>query len=298
MYHTDAVPVTDTLLSGHYDLKTRFTLLYLYDYMNDKNSINFVTFYGGKLHNLSSSNVTILTYYSDDMKETWSNVQHREKLYEGADRNNSRLYAVTEDLKRIYRIRELPALILIMQHEDGSENHLIIDIPDNFSSITLFMLFSDLINIINDNCEESFDVISEKICGPGINLQMGNHMSRLNTKNYIASLVKDKSRKTDYPYTQSDLAYELGISERTLRNKRNSNTFTRDECIYIAVRFGISVQDLNALLRANDHAELGLNNRDGVIRNCILSGYDAWETEKELKKNGYAGIILNPELAE
>ena len=64
------------------DLKniSKYTIIYLYDFRNDKVSYKFVENYGGKLHNLSSLNVTIMTYFETFMVKRWTNVHFRDEI--------------------------------------------------------------------------------------------------------------------------------------------------------------------------------------------------------------------------
>jgi len=282
--------ISDKMIAGKYDIKSNFAILYLYDITSDSTSTKFVSEFGGRLHNLSSSNVSIITYYSLDMVNNWSNVQFREKIK--CEQNKSFfILNMVDEFKRLYDVEKLPAMVVIKNNKNGEEESCNIDLSIYKDVDIIYSVFEDVIKTINDNCEQDFTSIAFKLCGTDANIKNSHNMSNFNTYNYVADLVKNECRERNIKYTQTDLAEELGICVRGLRNKRNGNSFTRDECLYLAIRFGISIQELNSLLRQNNNADLGMNGRDGLIRNCLLSGFDVYQTDDQLKRYGFSSLI-------
>lgn len=277
--------VSNELFQGKYGLKNKYTILFLYDFLEDQISRDFIATYGGKLHNASSINITILTYFSAHMARDWNNVQFRDGIGFGNSEDSYRVMDIIQGLQHAYKIKQLPAAVIIKKGNDEKEESLNIDLSSYKKKEDLYMIFKEMIETINDNCEEDFPTISRKILGTDSYINKDSTMSYFNTSNYVADLVKEKNN------TLLDLALELGISERGLRNKRNNNSFTRDECFYIAIRFGISIKDLNELLRVNDHHELAFEGRDGIIRKSLFDRDDVDTTSQKLKEKGYKGII-------
>ncbi len=72
--------VTDDLLKGRYGLNSEYTILYLYDIKKDPESFEFLDEYGGQIHNITSSNINVLTYFTSGTISGWKNVYHRETL--------------------------------------------------------------------------------------------------------------------------------------------------------------------------------------------------------------------------
>ena len=101
-----------------------------------------------------------------------------------------------------------------------------------------------------------------------------------------ALVKKDKSGLTS-------LANDLHIDVKTLYNKRVSATFTRDECLFIGARFGITVSELNKLLKENGRQELGFAGRDGLVRKALIDDQGLYELIDELEKNGFDGLLKN-----
>lgn len=278
--------VSNELFQGKYGLKNKYTILFLYDFLEDQISKDFITTYGGKLHNASSINITILTYFTFHMARDWNNVQFRDGIGFGKSPEDSyRVMNIIQGLQHAYKIKKLPAAVIIKKDNDEKEESLNIDLSSYKKKEDLYTIFKEMIETINDNCEEDFPTISRKILGNDSYINKDSTISYFNTSNYVADLVKKQNN------TLLDLATELRISERGLRNKRNNNSFTRDECLYIAIRYEIGVKDLNELLRVNDHHELAFEGRDGIIRKSLFNGYDVYKTNQKLKEKGYKGII-------
>ena len=290
--------VTDKLAAGLYDLRSGFTIIYLYDINNDSESSRFIEEYGGKLHNLSSANVTVLTYFPSDTAKKWQNVHFRNRIKSNPNHDGFRVMTVLYDLKTIYGIKELPAMIVAVKDAKGNEGSFCISLV-GYKKEGVFQIFRQVMEIIDDNCEQDISVILDKMAGPDISATNRYGLSQFNTFEYVADLIKDKKR-SGYPCTQLSFAGELGLSEKQLGNKRRHNSFTRNECIFIGVYFRIDLDDLNKLLRANNNVDLGIGGRDGVIRKCILDGKTVEETDEILIKAFGAdqGIIRKKEKKE
>ena len=111
-------------------------------------------------------------------------------------------------------------------------------------------------------------------------------MDDLNLQIYLKDLI-DSEKENNRKYNFTSLARELNINERTLRNKKANNTFKKDECIYIALRFGLSVGELNRLLVQNNCDRLSALGRDGAIMNCLKCKYNYQDSNKFLKEHGW-----------
>lgn len=279
--------VTFDILKGRYSLNSKYSIIYLYDVYNDDLSYNFLNIYGGKLHNESSLFITILTYFTEPMIKRWENVQYR-NIIEPSEEREVKVINNINKLREIYKVKNLPALIVVKQDEDNEES-FVIDLSNYKNADGLYKTFSETINIVNNNCEEEFDKIAIKL--NGISVSKNNNFSNINLSNYIYDLVKSESRNRRSHYTQEDLAEDLGICVRTLSNKRSENSFTRDECLYMGLKFGIDIPELNILLDINNHLRLGLSSRDGIIRKCLFNKCDPYETDEILKKEGYHKLL-------
>ena len=62
--------------------------------------------------------------------------------------------------------------------------------------------------------------------------------------------------------------------------------------MYIAIRFKIPVEDLNMLLRENNHGEIRIDGRDGVILSGLYDQLSIDEVEQQLLDKGYQGIKI------
>lgn len=288
---TEAIDITNKMANGEYNFKTKYTIIFLYEYFKDEESRNFIKFYGGKLHNRSSANITILTYYSPDMG--WDNVQYKEKLQYDRFQNNEKIEALIKNLRKVYNVEELPAIVVVKK---GSKEYCSINLS-NYKKDDMYDAFNDFIEIINDNCEEDFSRIINKLSGSASTTNTSINSYRFNTDEFIHDLIKEEDKEYQESqisrcrYTLDNLADEMNISVKTLYNKRTKNTFTRDECFYLIIRFNQSIFELKDLLIANNHQELGYKGRDGIIRECITNNYSIEYAEKMLKKKCYEGII-------
>ena len=85
--------------------------------------------------------------------------------------------------------------------------------------------------------------------------------------------------------------YHYRICKSRIKNRKHSKGFTRDECICIGFVYGIDVESLNELLRDNDHADLGLDDRDGIIRRCLSKGCSPEATNLALAEKGWPKLL-------
>lgn len=281
--------VTDKFTQGNYKLKSSYTIFFLYDFNYDCESREFIITYGGKIHNHSSLNITILTYFDPHMVSHWSNVQFREALILDEKNRYNNVMRVINEIKSIYQVKTLPAIVIVKKEKNGKEKSFNINLT-GYKKESIYSTFREIMDIINDNCEEDFLVIAKKILGSSFKQSQENSLLSFNTFDYIKDLVKAKNKTMSYGYTQDDLAAKLGISIRGLRNKRSNNSFTRDECLFIAIEFNISVNDLNLLLENNNHIRIGMEGRDGLIRRCLFDKYDIDKTNDQLELHGYSKL--------
>ena len=278
---TDAKVVTDKINNGNYIIDTAYTIIYLYDPIGDNFSSRFISSYGGKLHNASSANITILTYFDGSEPNKWINVQQRDKIGNDPDCSPLRALEIMEEIKELYGVQKLPSMIIIKKDKQGNEQSFNLDVSQYNIMEELYKSFREIMDTINDNCEDEFTVIEGKICGSRSKITMKNNMSIMNTHNFIKKLMSDND------YTEPMLAGELDIADRTLRYKMTNNTFSRNECLYIAVRFGVPIPRLNELLRENGHLDLGHDRRDMIIRLALMNGYDISDVNNDLKEKGF-----------
>lgn len=281
--------VTDDLLKGRYGLNSEYTILYLYDIKKDPESIEFLDEYGGQIHNITSSNINVLTYFTSSTISGWKNVYHRETLENEAEKDDSRVTDAIRDLKDSYNVMNLPSMVVIKKDVDDKEQSFIIDML-GYKKEAIHTKFVEVINVINDNCEEDIEVIQKKLTSSKTEIKDQSLMSNFNTFNYVENLIKAK-RKFVSGYNQQSLSAVLGITDKTLRNKRTNNSFKRDECIIIGLEFSITVDELNRLLTANERSQLSDSGRDAVFLKCLKSKLSVVETNDELIDKGFSPLI-------
>lgn len=255
--------ITNIFSEGKYKIETLFTIIYLYDYMCDSASRDFIAMYGGELHKKTSSNITILTYFSTDTAMKWPNVYNRDKIRCNDDNDPAKVMKIVNNLKETYNVQNLPAMVIIKKDES-----FILPIEGSNKEI-IKRYFYDVIKKIDEHCEEDISVIKDYIIGPNLDTLKNKKNNKISVSEFICKLVDDEGYRLD------DLALEMGISVKTLYNKRekvNDNKFTRDECFFIAIRFGIGIAKLQWLLREYNNVEIGMGGRDGVLYNAIIAG--------------------------
>ena len=284
---TEVRDVTDKIAAGKYGLDTTYAIIYLYDFLEDPTSRSFLSTYGGKLHNISSANVTILTYFDEYVVSQWNNVQQRGKIQPSIKKDKVKAEILVQKLKSAYNINSLPSLIILKQDENGNEESFVLD-AGNYNTDELYNMFKEIIDIINDHCEEDFSAIRNSIQGNTTEIDNGNRFGEYNTDLFIDNLLDENH------IHQYDLAAELGVDVRTIYNKRRNNSFTREECLYIGVRYCVPIEQLNSFLRSNGHASLGFDGRDGIIRRAIGNKDDVYDVNDLLIRNGFKGIIKPP----
>jgi len=286
-YTIEIKDITNDIRYGQFRFKTQFTILYLYDIFRDDESRNFIATSGWKLHNSSSANITIATYYSEDMVQKWSNVQHRDRLsIEGNDPN--KVLLILDKIRNVYGIEKLPAMLIFKKDNERNDQFCIVELS-RYKKENLYDIFRNVIDIINNHCEEDFSVIEQKISGPDHKITKSSKFV-YKTFDYIEDLVTAESKH--YQYTLDNLAEELDMTARTLYSRRTDRKFRRNELIYIAVRFGLTNQDLNMLLRENNHAEIGIDGRDGIILSALYQNLNIEEVHQQLLDNGYSSIKI------
>ncbi len=288
-YTAHAKDVTKEILKGRYGLENRYTILYLYDIRKDPESIGFLDDYGGKIHNLTSLNISVLTYFTFSMIKRWKNIHYREELEKESDIDENKVMKTIRALKDAYKVKSLPSMVVIKKGIDEKEESFNIDLS-MYEKDEIYHKFIQVIDIIDNNCEEDFETIEKKIDLSKTEITKESRMSDFNTFNYVEDLIKGQRKKLRN-YNQQSLAELLGITERTLRNKRSNNTFTREECIIIGLEFSISVDELNLLLRENEKADLSDRGRDEVIRRCLNFKLSVYEANEELIKNGFEPLL-------
>jgi hypothetical protein len=286
--------ITKEITFGHYNLKEEFTIIFLYDFMNDPESRNFIITNGGSLHTHSSSNMTILTYFESDMVNKWTNVQFRNNVLYDSDHDGFKVMQIIKNLQNYYNVKKIPAMVIVRKDSNDDEEYCNIDLS-SYKKEALYNTFKATMEIIKNNCEEEFSVIVEKLCGPEYKVKEKIDNDDFNLFNFIEDLIKKEKKLKHIKFTQLDLSKELNFDVRTLHNKRKNNSFTRDECLYLAIRFSISIQKLNKLLRKNNHIDIGIGGRDGIIRSGLLNKFNVKVINIQLINQGYDGIIFKKE---
>lgn len=284
---TEVRDVTDKIAAGKYGLDTTFAIIYLYEFLEDPTSRSFLETYGGKLHNLSSANVTILTYFDEYVVSRWSNVQNRESIRPATRTDGVKAEILVQKLKKAYNINSLPALVIIKQDRNGNEESFVLD-AGNYNIDELYNIFKEIIDIINDHCEEDFSVIKNSIQDNTTEIDNGNYFNDYNTELFIDNLLYENNLR------KCDLAAELGVDVKTLYNKRKNNSFTREECLYIGVRYCVPIEQLNRFLMSNRFAPLAFDGGDGIIRRAISNKDDVYDVNELLISNGCKAIIKEP----
>lgn len=292
VYKTRINDITDSFYQGNYDINTDYTIIYLYDYQSDGESKDFIAMWGGELHSKTSSNITVLTYFSTEVAKNWQNVHNRNKIGYGDNNDPLKVTLTIDFLKREYGVSKLPSIVIVKTDESKNEESFVLPL-DGLKKEAIKDLFFDVIDRIDKHCEEEFDVIKDSILGPDGLITKGRTINNIRIEEFFDDLLK----KDPDINARSDLADEMGIDTKTLYNKilKRNGKLTRDECFFIAVRFGLSIKKLNWLLRDNDHTDIGMGGRDGIIYKALIdktTGLDnVYKVNDLLIKSNEKGII-------
>ena len=270
--------ITDEMIAGRFVFKPVYTLFFLYDYMEDNESRDFISFYGGKLHRITSANISIVTYFTTKMVENWSNIPYRETVQGNEVRDYNRIMNKIRAIQSEYNVSCLPALVVVKNDTNDYDNYCVVYL-DDLEKDSIYNAVVDIIDKINNNYEADFKVIKELIKGPGEDDYQED--GKTSGSDFIQSLAKQEG------ISLNDLAKEMKISVRAFYDKREkvkNRRLTRDEILYIGLRFGITTTKLDELLKDYGHQELGYSDRDAVIRKALIRGISLYEVENEVGK--------------
>ena len=260
--------VTSLWNEGCYDFDTPYFLFFLYE-LADEESYSFIANCGGLLNNLSSSNVTILTFFEKSMISNWRNVQHRSKIVCGERTDSLKAASTLSDLASRFQVSSLPALILVKKEKSGDKSLLIPIKKANPSS--MYGFFETLIGIVNSNCEEDFSYLSSKLLGEDSPKIEQDAFMDVGDASYLYNFL-DEMREGKECLKIADICDSLHICRKTFYNKRTKGTFTRDECLKLGVLLGLEDSKVNQLLRLNGQAGLTLSEKDLEVRKAIAEG--------------------------
>ncbi len=257
--------VTSLWSKGRYKFDTPYFLFFLYD-LCDTESFDFISHCGGLLNNLSSSNVTILTFFEKSMVNDWKNVQHRSKIVCNDQVDSLKTQATLDDLKARFNVVSLPSLILVKEEEDGDKSLLI---PfKKASPSAMYGFFENVIKIINDCCEEDFSYLSKKLLGEDAPKIEKDAFLDVGDASYLYNFL-DEIREKNKSLGISSICDYLHVCRKTFYNKRINGTFTRDECLKLGILLGLDDANLNKLLRLNKQSDLTLSEKDLKVKEAI-----------------------------
>lgn len=288
-FNTEVIDVTKSITYGQYGLTTKYTLIFLYDYSKDEISREFIEEYGGKLHNASSLNFTILTYFEPFTAENWKNVQNRHLIFSGrkfeSENDGGAVLKIVDKLKETFDVISLPAIIVVENDKTFGQQSFNIYL-NNSDTHRMYNNFLEIMNIINNNCESPLNTIIEKIPGCHSNTTSTNKIAEFNIAQFLRQL------QGKYRCDQVELAEMLGISDRTLRDKILNNKFKRDECFKMALLSHCSVETLNKILsvQRRDNYPIYNTKRENIILDCLLNGYSIKQTHEELINSNCDGF--------
>lgn len=284
-YELKPKDVTKKLYQGTYCFEMKYTIIFLYDYFEDQLARDFLTMHGAWLHNYSASNISILTFFSKITVDKWTNVSNRGFLSYPEEYDPKNVSDLVFQIQSQYKVQSklFPALIVIKTEDEGEE-HFVVSLNHCKKIEDIRKAFRKAMDTITNNCEENFSVIKDELCGTDYTKDRSSKMDDINLQRYINNLVDNEKLKVKN-YKNADLADELRIDERTLRNKKSGRTkFTRDECIYIGIRFSLGINATNKLLLKNKCDPLSIGGRDGAIRNALACEYNCKKTNDYLKE--------------
>ncbi len=270
--------VTSLFAEGCYDFKTQYFIFFLYDLCNE-DSASFIADYGGKLHNLSSSKVTILTFFEKGMAERWRNVQERREIRCRDRIDPFKVNRALNVLQKRFGISSLPALILVKK-EDNGDKSIVIPLGET-DSVSIYRTFETVISTVDDNCEEDFSVISEKLLGDDAPMADEDAYDDATSSVYLYNFIDDM-RKKDERVTLECLYDSLHISRKTFYNKRVNATFTRDECLKLGIILSLKEDSLNELLRLNSNQKLTFGEKDRKVKKAIREGREFVDVEHDI----------------
>lgn len=221
------------------------------------------------LHNLTSANIAILTYFTKDMVANWENIYRRNGDNFKVD-NYSDIDVEKEinKLKKQYGLKNLPSLVIVKN--DFLHNDVAIDLT-GYNKENLYEIFTKLISYLNEHCEENIHGIESYFKSLDKDIRSLYGIEKFTNSNYINKFLNEKRKNSGKKCNRVDLADALGVSDRQLRNKINNNSFRRDEIIKMGVDLEISVYSLNKWLSKNGYEPLGINEEEFELIDKINS---------------------------
>lgn len=270
-----AKDVTSLWSEGAYGFESPYFLFFLYE-IGDEASFSFLKEYGGKLNNLSSSNVTILTFFEKSMVSNWRNVQHREKIRSNEHLSSFQVSHSLNVLRERFKVASLPSLILVKKEKEGDRSILIPLLSKDPAS--MYASFKWVIERINDNCEEEFERLSKEILGEDGKIE-DDAFIRTQNQNFL-DFFDDRREEKDLDLIH--IATSLGLARKTVYNKRMNQSFSRIECLKLGILFGLSEDSLNRLLRYNEQRELSYSLLDCKVKEALRKGKSLEEMQEEL----------------
>ncbi len=267
--------VTSLWNEGAYGFESPYFLFFLYE-MDDDVSLSFLKEYGGKLNNLSSSNVTILTFFEKSMVSNWRNVQHREKIRCNEHLSSFQVSHSLNVLRERFKVTSFPSLILVKKEKEGDRSILIPLLSEDPAS--MYASFKGVIERINDNCEENFEHLSKEILGEDGRIE-DDAFIRTQNQNFL-DFFDDRREEKDLDLIH--IATSLGLARKTVYNKRMNQSFSRIECLKLGILFGLNEESLNRLLRYNERRELSYSLLDCKVREALRKGKSLEEVQDEL----------------
>lgn len=269
--------VTSLFGEGRYDFETPYFIFYLYD-LFDEASAGFIADCGGRLNNLSSSNVTILTFFEKGMVDSWRNVQQRGKIRCREKIDSYKVTQALEILKKRFSVSSLPCLIVVKKDDQGDKS-LVIPLGEKEPS-SIYNSFETVIKIINDNCEEDFSFLSKKLLGEDAPSIGDDLFGEATNDAYLFNFI-DEAREKE-KLTMAYLYTALGVSRKTFYNKRNNATFSREQCLKLGILLGFDDSSLNRLLRFNRQSDLTFSEQDRKVRQAISEGRRFEDVEDDI----------------